>query len=382
LLLGQTGGLGYKSGQSGKSRSDQTARRCESSVMEPHKPTVQRASFYLMLALTTAAFSLLLLPFYTAILWAVILAIVFHPVQQFLVRRLKGREGAAALLSVLMCVCLVIVPAVLILASIAQESSSLYRQVSSEEFGLRGRIDSIVSALPGFIEEWTPIELGSFPDLRQKFSGAILQASQSMAGRVVNIGETTLSFFIGSGVLLYLLFFLFRDGERLVAKIKSAMPLSDDHSAKLLEKFTSVINATVRGNIIIAIIQGTIGGVTFWMLGIEAALLWGVVMTFFSMLPAVGAAIVWAPAALFLMFTGAWLKAVILVLVGLLIIGLIDNLLRPPLVGKNAKLPDYVVLVSTVGGMALFGINGFIIGPLIAALFISAWSLFEKEPDL
>lgn len=350
--------------------------------MEPHKPTVQRAAFYLMLVLTTVAFSLLLLPFYTAILWAVILAIVFHPAQQFLVRRLKGREGVAALLSVLMCVCLVIVPAVLILASIAQESSSLYRQLSSEEFGLRGRIDSIVSALPSFIEEWTPIELGSFPDLREKFSGAVLQASQSMAGRVVNIGETTLGFFIGSGVLLYLLFFLFRDGERLVAKIKSAMPLSDDHSAKLLEKFTSVINATVRGNIIIAIIQGTIGGVTFWMLGIEAALLWGVVMTFFSMLPAVGAAIVWAPAALFFMFTGAWIKAVILVLVGLLIIGLIDNLLRPPLVGKNAKLPDYVVLVSTVGGMALFGINGFIIGPLIAALFISAWSLFEKEPDL
>ncbi|WP_417411993.1 AI-2E family transporter [Hoeflea sp.] len=350
--------------------------------MEPHKPTVQRAAFYLMLVLTTVAFSLLLLPFYTAILWAVILAIVFHPAQQFLVRRLKGREGLAALLSVLMCVCLVIVPAVLILASIVQESSSLYRQLSSEEFGLRGRIDSIVSALPSFIEEWTPIELGSFPDLREKFSGAVLQASQSMAGRVVNIGETTLGFFIGSGVLLYLLFFLFRDGERLVAKIKSAMPLSDDHSAKLLEKFTSVINATVRGNIIIAIIQGTIGGVTFWMLGIEAALLWGVVMTFFSMLPAVGAAIVWVPAALFFMFTGAWVKAVILVLVGLLIIGLIDNLLRPPLVGKNAKLPDYVVLVSTVGGMALFGINGFIIGPLIAALFISAWSLFEKEPDL
>jgi len=350
--------------------------------MEPHKTTIQRASFYVMLALSTVAFSFLLLPFYTAILWAIILAIVFHPAQLFLVRRLKGREGLAALFSVLMCICLVIVPVVMILASIAQESSSLYRQVSSEEFDLRGRIDAFVSALPSFIERWTPIELGSFQDLRDKFSGAILQTSQSMAGRVVNMGETTLSFAVGAGVLIYLLFFLFRDGERLVATIRRAMPLSDDHSAKLLEKFTSVINATVRGNIIIAIIQGTIGGVTFWMLGIEAALLWGVVMTFFSMLPAVGAAIVWGPAALFFMFTGAWLKAIVLVLVGLFIIGLIDNLLRPPLVGKNAKLPDYVVLVSTVGGMALFGINGFIIGPLIAAIFISAWSLFVNEPDL
>lgn len=362
--------------------SRQTARCDERSAMELHKPTVQRASFYLMLTLTTVAFSLLLLPFYTAILWAIILAIVFHPVQKFLLRRLNGRHNAAAVLSVLMCVCLVILPLVVILASIVQESTSLYQQVSSEEFDLRGRIDSILSALPSFIERWTPIKLGDFPDLKDKFSEAVMQTSQSMAGRVVNIGETTLNFVVGAGVLLYLLFFLFRDGEKLVGTIRRAMPLSDGHSAKLLEKFTSVINATVRGNIIIAIIQGTIGGVTFWMLGIEAALLWGVVMTFCSMLPAVGAALVWAPAALFFMVTGAWLKAVVLVLVGVLIIGLIDNLLRPPLVGKNAKLPDYVVLISTVGGMALFGINGFIIGPLIAALFISAWSLFEKEPDL
>jgi len=349
--------------------------------MEPHKISIQRASFYLILVLTTVAFSILLLPFYTAILWAVILAIVFHPVQLFLVRRLNGRQGLAALLSVLMCICLVIIPVVVILASIAQESAGLYQQVTSEEFDLRGRVEQIASAVPSFIERWTPIKLGNFPDLREKFSAGIVQASQSVAGRLVNAGETTLTFFIGSGVMLYLLFFLFRDGEKQVAKIQRAMPLSDDYSRQFLEKFTSVINATVRGNVIIAIIQGTIGGVTFWALGIEAALLWGVVMTLFSMLPAVGAAIVWAPAALVLMFSGAWLKAVILVFVGLLIIGLIDNLLRPPLVGKDAKLPDYVVLVSTVGGMALIGINGFVVGPLIAALFISAWSLFASEPE-
>lgn len=348
--------------------------------MEPHKTSVQRASFYLMLALITVAFSLLLLPFYTSVLWAVILAIVFHPVQQSLVRRLNGREGTAALLSVLMCICLVIIPVVIILASIAQEGTSLYQQVSSEEFNLRGRVEQFVSAVPSFIERWTPIKLGNFPDLRDKFSGTLMQTSQSMAARVVNAGETTLSFIVGSGIMLYLLFFLFRDGERLVAKIRRAMPLSDEYSAQFLEKFTSVINATVRGNIIIAIIQGTIGGVTFWALGIEAALLWGVVMTFCSMLPAVGAALVWGPAALILLFSGAGLKALILVLVGTLIIGLIDNLLRPPLVGKDAKMPDYMVLISTVGGMAMLGINGFVVGPLIAAMFISAWSLFASEP--
>jgi len=348
--------------------------------MEPHSISVQRVGFYLILALTTIAFGLLLIPFYTAVLWAVILAIVFHPVQVFLVRRLNGREGMAALLNLLMCICLVIVPVVIILASIAQEGTSLYQQVSSEEFDLRGRVEQLTSAVPSFIERWTPIEFSAFPDLRDKLSGGIMQASQSMAGHLVNVGETTLNFFIGSGIMLYLLYFLFRDGEKIVVRIRRAMPLSDDYSAQFLEKFTSVINATVRGNVIIAIIQGTIGGVTLWALGIEAALLWGVVMTFFSMLPAVGAAFVWGPIALFLMVSGAWLKAVILVLVGLVIIGLIDNLLRPPLVGKESKLPDYVVLVSTVGGMALFGINGFIVGPLIAAMFISAWSLFAHEP--
>ncbi len=347
--------------------------------MESQKVTVQRASFYLLLALTTVAFSLLLLPFYSAILWAIILAIVFHPVQRFLVRLLKGRQATAAILSVLMCICLVIIPVVFILASIAQEGASLYKLVSSEEFDLRARVEQIASAIPSLIERWTSIKLGSFPDLRDTLSGAIMQASQLMAGQVVTAGGITLSFFVGSGIMLYLLFFLFRDGEKLVARIKTVVPLSSEYSNQFFEKFTSVINATVRGNFIISIIQGTIGGLTFWALGIEAALLWGVVMTFLSLLPAVGAALVWVPVALYLLFTGAWLQGVILILVGVLIIGLVDNLLRPPLVGKNAKLPDYVVLISTVGGMALFGINGFIVGPLIAAMFISAWSLFAIE---
>ena len=127
------------------------------------------------------------------------------------------------------------------------------------------------------------------------------------------------------------------------------------------------------------IIQGTIGGVAFWALGVEAALLWGVTMTFLSMLPAIGAALVWAPAAIWLVLTGSWLKAAILVLIGIFVIGLIDNLLRPPLVGKGTRLPDYVVLISTVGGISLFGINGFVIGPLIAALFIAAWSIFAEQ---
>ena len=179
--------------------------------------------------------------------------------------------------------------------------------------------------------------------------------------------------------MLYVLFFLFRDGRSIGRNIRAAMPLSDEYNADLLARFAAVVRATVKGNIVIAVIQGTIGGVTFWLLGIKGALLWGTLMTFLSLLPAVGSALVWVPAAAYLIITGAALKGIALVFVGVLVIGLIDNVLRPILVGRDTRLPDYVVLVSTLGGISLFGINGFVIGPLIAALFMAAWTLFRDE---
>jgi len=342
--------------------------------------SVQRVSFYILLALVTIAFAWLLIPYYTAVLWAVILAVIFYPVQQYLVRVLRGGRNLAAFLSVLMCICLVIIPMLIIFSSLVQEGNSLYQRLSSQEFDLNSYITSILSVLPDSLEDWLKrFELGSFAEWRSRISAAILQGSQLFAGRLVSFGQNTLQFFIGFGIMLYLLFFLFRDGADLGRRIRQTIPLSDDYTRQFLEKFTAVIRATVKGNIIIAIIQGLIGGVAFWLLGIEAALLWGVMMTFFSMLPAVGAALVWVPAAIWFFVSGDWGKGVILVLIGTLVIGLVDNLLRPPLVGKGTRMPDYVVLISTVGGISLVGINGFVIGPLIAAMFIAAWSLLAEE---
>ena len=181
--------------------------------------------------------------------------------------------------------------------------------------------------------------------------------------------------------MLYVLFFLFRDGRGLARNIRSAMPLSDAYNQRLLDKFVGVVRATVKGNVVIAAIQGTIGGVTLWLLGIDAALLWGALMVFLSLLPAVGAAIVWVPIAVYLFMTGAVWEGVVLVFVGAAVIGLVDNILRPVLVGKDTRLPDYVILVSTVGGLSIFGINGFVIGPLIAALFVAGWTIFREERD-
>jgi predicted PurR-regulated permease PerM len=179
--------------------------------------------------------------------------------------------------------------------------------------------------------------------------------------------------------MLYVLFFLFRDGPATGRAIRESMPLSREYTRRLLDVFTAVVRATVKGNIVIALIQGAIGGVAFWALGIQGALLWGVLMTFLSILPAIGSGLVWLPTAIVLFLSGDALGGAILMLVGVLVIGLVDNLLRPMLVGAETRLPDYVVLVSTVGGLSLFGINGFVIGPLIAALFFAAWTVFRED---
>ncbi|MBB4349833.1 AI-2E family transporter [Aliirhizobium cellulosilyticum] len=341
---------------------------------------VQRVSFYILLVLVTLAFIAILIPFYSAVFWAVVFAIIFFPLYAKLEEALGGRRNSAAVLSVLICLCLVILPGLAILASLIQEGTGLYQRVSSGQIDLNRMLNEVVTALPAFMQDWLQtIETGGFAALRDRFSSSLMQGGSFFAGRALNFGQSTAEFFIAFGLMLYLLFFLFRDGRSLAAAVRSAAPLSDEHTTQFMAKFASVVRATVRGNIIIAIIQGVIGGVTFWLLGVQPALLWGVLMVILSLVPAVGAALVWVPTAIYLAVTGEVLKAAVIVAVGVFVIGLIDNILRPPLVGKETKLPDYVVLISTVGGISLFGVNGFVIGPLIAALFIAAWSLFEKE---
>jgi predicted PurR-regulated permease PerM len=186
--------------------------------------------------------------------------------------------------------------------------------------------------------------------------------------------------------MLYLLFFLLRDGAALARRIHESVPLEADIKHDLSVKFVTVIRATVKGNVLVAVLQGALGGLIFWLLGIHAPVLWGTLMAFLSLLPAVGAALVWVPVAIYFLVTGAIWQGLALIAFGVLVIGLVDNILRPVLVGKDTKMPDYVVLVSTLGGMSLFGLNGFVIGPVVAAMFMAVWHLFAKarethEPD-
>lgn len=341
---------------------------------------VEKKAFQLLLLAVSVAFIWILLPFFSAIFWGVILALIFMPLQRRLLTLLGGRRNLAAMINVLICIFIVIIPVTLIAGSLVQEGTSVYQRIRSGELDVGAYVEKTRQALPPSVEQWLQSTgLWDFSQMRARLSAGAMQGSQLIASRALSIGQNTLQFVISLGIMLYLLFFLFRDGVPLGRRIRQAIPLSARYKYQLLNKFIAVIRATVKGNIIVAATQGTIGGLTFWALGIEAAMLWGVIMAFLSLLPAIGSALIWAPVAIYYMIIGNYVGGFVLFFVGVVVIGLTDNFLRPILVGKDTKLPDYVVLISTLGGMALFGINGFVIGPLIAALFIAAWDLFSQE---
>lgn len=344
--------------------------------------TLPQNSFLLLLGLVTLAFFWILLPFSGAVFWGMVLAIVFAPLHDRILREVGNRPNTAALITLLLIILMVILPVTLIAAALVDQALGLYALVSSGHLDLNAMLRRIVTGLPDWAgslyERYYPTVLST---VQEKLAAGVAQASQLAARYAVNVGGSALNFLVSMTVMLYLLFFLFRDGRTIAARIKRAVPLSSRYKKPLFDNFVTVIRATVKGNVLVAMAQGALGGLIFWFLDVPGPVLWGVVMTFLSLLPAVGAAIIWGPVAVYFLVTGSVWQGAVLALYGVLVIGLVDNVLRPILVGKDTKLPDYLVLLSTIGGMALFGLNGFVIGPVIAALFIAAWGLFASSEE-
>lgn len=337
----------------------------------------------LLLLACALALGWILQPFWGAILWAVIVALLFHPLYRRLLRRMRPggnrRELAAAL--VLGAVVLIgVLPLVLVAASIAREAASLYQLIASGAWAPEQSLRALFNALPGWVGDLLAhLGVGSFDVLQKKLASAVAQASQLIATRALGVGLDTFDFISSLFIMLYLAFFLLRDGEQLLRTAARGLPLDPAHQKALADKFSTVVRATVKGSLVVSLVQGALGGVAFWVLGVQGALLWAVLMAFLSLVPAVGAALVWAPVALWLGFQGHWGQAVGLTAWGVLAIGMVDNLLRPILVGKETRLPDYVVMIATLGGMSVFGINGFVVGPAIAAMFVATWHIWVPE---
>ncbi|MCQ4321926.1 AI-2E family transporter [Stutzerimonas stutzeri] len=345
------------------------------------KSTLEQKVFLALLFVVSIAFGWILYPFYGAVFWAVILAIIFSPLQRRLQRHMGHRRNLTAIITLLVSLIVAVLPVIVITGLLVQEGSSLYQQMESGELDVGQFVGGVKAMLPDSLQQQLQrFGFGNLDQLRERLASGALQGSQYLATKAFSFGQGTFQFFVSFFVMLYLLFFFIRDGRDLVVKIRRALPLSDNQKRRLFSKFTRVVRATVKGNIVVAVTQGFLGGVIFAILGIPAALLWGVLMAFLSLLPAIGAGLIWAPVAIYFLVQGMVIQSVILTLYGILVIGLVDNFLRPILVGKDTKMPDYLVLISTLGGLALFGLNGFVIGPLIAALFMSSWALFIS-PD-
>jgi predicted PurR-regulated permease PerM len=345
-----------------------------------NSPELQHKAFLLLLVAVSVAFGTILLPFYGAVFWACVLAIMFTPFYRRLLVMMPKRENLAAFATLLLCLVIVIFPVTLITASLLQEGQALYQRISSGELKFGTYFHQAIGALPRWMVDLLDgAGLAKFSEAKDTLSNGAAQESQLIAVEGLKIGQNTFEFVVSFGVMLYLLFFLVRDGNLLFERLRLAVPLSPEHKRHLFSKFTTVVRATVKGNIAVAALQGALGGVIFWFLGIQGAVLWGTIMAFLSLLPAIGAGLIWGPVAIYFLLTGALWEGTILIVFGIFVIGLVDNILRPILVGADTQIPDYMVLISTLGGMVLFGVTGFVIGPVIAALFIAAWDLFSSS---
>jgi predicted PurR-regulated permease PerM len=340
-------------------------------------------AFLGLVGLATLAFGWVLLPFLGAIFWAVVIAIVFYPLYEHLLIALKNRPNLASLVTVVIVLLIVVIPLLLIAVAIIDEATAVVANIQSGEAPLQNLFQSVFAALPEWLKSvLAGVGLTDLEAVRTSVAAAVSRWIQAIAPQVFSIGQITVNFFISLFAMLYLTFFLFRDGKTLIGYLKMAAPFRPSLQDALLARFTLVVRATVKGDILVAMLQGGLGGIGFWLLGIHATILWTVLMSFLALLPLVGATLVWLPFAIYFLATGSIWQGIGLLAYGMLVIGLVDNFARPLLVGQATKLPEFVVLISTLGGIATFGLQGFITGPVVAAMFIAVWTTFLSRDQL
>ncbi len=342
--------------------------------------TLEQRVFMGFVVVVSLAMAWIIAPYYGAILWGVVTTIVFWPLNRNLRAAFPNSPNFSAFATLVAVIAIVIVPTIIIGTLLIEQAISTYANIESQKIDFGRIVTDFQAGLPRSVEAFLDRNgFGDMQAIQKKLATVATGGARIAATQALSFGQGAFSFAISLSIMLYLTFFLLRDGSRLTRTIGDRVPLAVQQRRDLFAKFATVIRATIKGSIVVAVVQGMIGGVVFWIVGIEAALLWGVVMGFLSLVPAIGTGLIWVPVAIYLFATGQTWQGAVLTGCGVLIIGMVDNVLRPLLVGKDTRMPDYVVLISTVGGISVMGINGFIIGPVIAALFIAAWDIFLEE---
>lgn len=339
---------------------------------------VKRNLFFIIVAITTVAFFGLIGPFLQTCFWGAVLAVIFFPVYRRLRVWFHGKDGLAATITTILVVLFVIVPFGLLTLALVQQAIGVYGLIESGAFNTEIIFDYVDTSLPRVASSLSDFGV-STQDLRDNLNVAVGQIGQYAANWAIGFGGSLLNTIIQFTLVIYLLYFFLVDGWAIERALVKTIPMGDDRERTLFRRFALVARATLKGTLIVAFVQGAIGGILFALVGIPAALLWAVAMMLLALLPVGGSAIVWVPAAIIMFIQGNVTDGIIIVAVGSLIIGLVDNLLRPLLVGRDTQMPDYVVLISTLGGISMFGLSGFVIGPTVAALFITVWQMMGHD---
>lgn len=317
---------------------------------------------------------LMLRPFVEVLAWAAVLVIVFHPVHKRLLKR-THRPSMSALLSCLLVIFTILLPLTLITIALVHELSGFGQN-------LQANVSSLLdpnSPVTGRFLRW----LGQYIDLEQLRSQEFLVErlkgmSGAIAGRTLGFVGGVVGAVVEIFFVIFTMYYLFRDGDRIVKALPDVLPLEREQSERIFSRTREVISASLYGVLVIAALQGTLGGLAFWVLGLPSPLVWGVLMTLLSMIPMAGAFIVWVPAAIFLAVSGFWVKALILTLWGTLVIGTVDNFLRPKLVGEKTKLHELFIFFSVIGGLQLFGVLGIVLGPVVLAITLALLDVFRQ----
>lgn len=320
--------------------------------------------------------------FIGALLWAVLAAILFQSLFQWLLKRWPGHRNRAAAATLLIIFVAVIIPTLAIGGMVIDQTAGVYAKVQSGQIDFDSYFKQVHDGLPQWVQR--PLDrsgLGSFDNAQARIVEAVRSSFRGIASQALSIGRNTAAFLLAFGVGLYVTYFLLRDGDRLAPKIRDALPLERAVADRLLGRFVAVVRATIKGSVLVALAQGALGAMTFWIVGLPAALLWGLLMALVALLPAVGPALVWGPVAIYLLATGAIWQAVVVIVSGVAVIGLADNILRPILVGRDTGIPDWLVLVTTLGGIEVAGLSGIVVGPLVAALFLTGWQILTDERE-
>jgi predicted PurR-regulated permease PerM len=335
---------------------------------------IQRRSLVVLALGTTILFIWIIWDFLLALLMAAILSGMFHPLYRRIARRLGYRRGWAAALTVGGVLLVVIVPIVIFFIMVAQQViqlSKIARPWVEANAGRFTQLDRLFDRLPQ-LRVLRPYRDQIMPKLGELAS----ELGSLSVALVTEAARQTATFALMLFVVLYAMYFFLKDGKSVLDKMLYYVPLPPEQETRMLERFMSVSRATIKGTLIIGSVQGALGGVSFWVAGINGAAVWGTMMAVLSAIPGLGHALVWVPVTVYLALSGQWSGAIGLFVWNAFVVGSVDNFLRPWLVGKDTELPDIVILVSTLGGLVLFGPLGFIVGPIVAALFVTVWELY------